>query len=328
MIIRLTSAAKFYKELPHQIAAWEYLERHVESKVLEEFAEIYRSAVPDKLDQVTNDWVGIRNAAIRAGAKWPELVAAQWALESNWGRSPSGKNNMWGLKGPGTGHKTQEFINGKWVTIVDNFLDFNSLQEGVNYLVERWYKDYKTWKGCNNANSLIDAAWWLIKDGYATDPNYAKKLIALVSEHGNQTTVISFSPKAPFTYKVTPNITYGELTLQSEARRFTQQYQCDTALVLCQFIQKARDHFKRPAIITSGYRPPKINAQVGGASRSEHLYDAPDTGAVDFYLDGMSVKELQDWADVVWPYSLGYGAHKGFIHIGLRPGRPRVRWDY
>lgn len=135
-------------------------------------------------------------------------------------------------------------------------------------------------------------------------------------------------PQSGFTFRITPNITYGELALQSEARRFQAQHQCDTASLLCQWVQKARDHFKRPAIITSGYRPPKINAQVGGASRSEHLYDAPDTGAIDFYLDGMSVQELQDWMDERYPFSLGYGAPKGFIHIGMRPGRPRVRWDY
>jgi hypothetical protein len=139
---------------------------------------------------------------------------------------------------------------------------------------------------------------------------------------------VMFRPGAPFSTKITPNITYGEVALQSEARRFTAQHQCNTAVLLCQFAQKARDHFKRPVIITSGYRPPKINAQVGGASRSEHLYDAPDTGAIDFYLDGTSVKALQDWADKEWPYSLGYGAPKGFIHLGVRPGRPRVRWDY
>ena len=135
-------------------------------------------------------------------------------------------------------------------------------------------------------------------------------------------------PSSPFSFRVTPNITYGELALQSEARRFKAQHQCDAATLLCQFAQKARDHFNRPVIITSGYRPPKINAQAGGASRSEHLYDAPDTGAIDFYLDGMSVLELQNWADKTWPYSLGYGAPKGFIHVGIRPGRPRIRWDY
>ena len=137
-----------------------------------------------------------------------------------------------------------------------------------------------------------------------------------------------FKPSSPFSYAITPNVTYGELALQSEARRFTAQHQCDTATLLCQWVQKARDHFKRPAIITSGYRPPKINAQVGGATMSEHLYNAPDTGAIDFYLDGMSVLELQNWMDKQYPYSLGYGAPKGFIHIGMRPGRPRIRWNY
>lgn len=137
-----------------------------------------------------------------------------------------------------------------------------------------------------------------------------------------------FRPSSPFSFKLTANVTYGEFAQQSESRRFIAQHQCDTAMVLAQFVQKARDHFGGPAIITSGYRPPKINAQVGGASRSEHLYDTKDTGAVDFYIDGVSVHTLQDWADKAWPYSLGYGAPKGFIHVGMRPGRPRIRWDY
>jgi hypothetical protein len=137
-----------------------------------------------------------------------------------------------------------------------------------------------------------------------------------------------FVPSSPFSYLLTPNVAYGEFAQQSESRRFKVQHQCDTALVLAQFVQKARDHFKGPVIITSGYRPPRINAQVGGSSQSEHLYNAKDTGAVDFYIDGTSVYTLQAWADKEWPYSLGLGAAKGFIHVGMRPGRPRIRWNY
>jgi len=137
-----------------------------------------------------------------------------------------------------------------------------------------------------------------------------------------------FQPSSPFSYLLTPNVAYGEFAQQSESRRFKVQHQCDTALVLAQFVQKARDHFKGPVIITSGYRPPRINAQVGGSSQSEHLYNAKDTGAVDFYIDGTSVYTLQAWADKEWPYSLGLGAAKGFIHVGMRPGRPRIRWNY
>ena len=33
-----------------------------------------------------------------SGAAHPQLVAAQWALESGWGKTPSGKNNYFGIK--------------------------------------------------------------------------------------------------------------------------------------------------------------------------------------------------------------------------------------
>jgi len=138
-----------------------------------------------------------------------------------------------------------------------------------------------------------------------------------------------FTPGAPFTFKITPHVTYGELALNQEARRFTAQHQCDTALELCQFIEKARAVFGgKPAIITSAYRPPAVNKAVGGASKSEHLYNAPGVGAVDWFLEGVSVYELQEWCIRAWPYSTGKGAPKGFVHSGIRKGRPRVVWDY
>lgn len=139
---------------------------------------------------------------------------------------------------------------------------------------------------------------------------------------------LAFSPSSPFSFKVTPNISYGEFALNQEARRFVAQHQCNTAKLLAEFMEKARAKFGGPIEITSGYRPAAINRAVGGASQSEHLYDAPDTGAVDFLITGKSVLALQEWCDANWPYSLGYGAAKGFVHLGIRPGRPRVRWDY
>ena len=35
--------------------------------------------------------------ATNAGAKYPQLVAAQWALESAWGEHTSGENNFFGI---------------------------------------------------------------------------------------------------------------------------------------------------------------------------------------------------------------------------------------
>lgn len=140
---------------------------------------------------------------------------------------------------------------------------------------------------------------------------------------------VRLTPSSPFSLRITPHITYGEFAKEQEARRFDAQHQCDTAVQLAKFIEKARTQFGgKPAIITSGYRPPAVNRSVGGASGSEHLYDAPGVGAVDFYIDGVDVYQLQAWADRNWPYSLGYGAPKGFIHVGMRQGKPRVRWNY
>lgn len=138
-----------------------------------------------------------------------------------------------------------------------------------------------------------------------------------------------FTPESPFSYKITPHITYGEFALGQEARRFDHQHQCDTALKLAQFLEKVRAQFGgRPLVITSGYRPPAINKLVGGASSSEHLYNAVGVGAVDFYVEGADINAVQDWCDKTWPYSLGYGAPKGFVHCGMREGAPRVRWIY
>lgn len=139
----------------------------------------------------------------------------------------------------------------------------------------------------------------------------------------------NFNPWSPFTYKITPNITYGELCLNQEKRRFTKQYQCDTAKELCLFLEKVRKQFgNKPIIITSASRPEPINTQVGGSRNSEHTYNAPSKGAIDFYIQGVNTYTVQDWCDKNWPYSLGYGAPKGFVHVGIREGEPRVRWDY
>jgi GH24 family phage-related lysozyme (muramidase) len=137
-----------------------------------------------------------------------------------------------------------------------------------------------------------------------------------------------FTPTAPFTTKVTPHITYGELCLNEERRRFTNQSQCDIALELCAFLEKARANFgNKPIVVTSAHRPPAVNQAVGGASNSEHLFK-PGCGAIDWYIQGVPVKTVQDWCVKNWPYSTGLGAPKGFIHTGIRAGRPKVVWNY
>jgi hypothetical protein len=140
---------------------------------------------------------------------------------------------------------------------------------------------------------------------------------------------VAITPSSPFATRLTQHFTLGEFALYQEQRRFRHQYQVDTALTLATFLERCRSQFGgRSVIITSGYRPPAVNQSVGGAADSEHLYSGPGVGAVDFFIDGVPIRQVQDWCDKHWPHSLGYGAPKGFVHLGRRTGGPRVRWDY
>jgi hypothetical protein len=125
------------------------------------------------------------NMAATSGAKFPELVAAQMILESAGGTALSGTNNFFGMKATAsessTAKQTTEFRNGVERAEVANFKNYGSPQESVDDLVNKWYKDYPGYQGVNNANSLEEAAMMLQQQGYATDPEYAQKLIQIAN---------------------------------------------------------------------------------------------------------------------------------------------------
>ncbi|RPJ31964.1 MAG: hypothetical protein EHM17_14520 [Verrucomicrobiaceae bacterium] len=207
MTIKLVEAAEYFKKLPHQIDAWNWFESQTSKEVLEAFAVKYRTA-PQPVETYPNTWDGVMKAGKDAGAKYPEVVAAQWALESNWGKDTSGTHNYYGLKGSGTTVNTQEFINGQWVTIKAGFLDFPDLYTCTCYLVDRWYKDYGTYKGVNRATSRNNCADLLVVENYATDPAYSTKLIQIMDRQlgtpgGNTIDVVtSKTLSVPYFYQL------------------------------------------------------------------------------------------------------------------------------
>lgn len=137
------------------------------------------------------------------------------------------------------------------------------------------------------------------------------------------------TPSAPFATKLTPHFALGEFALNRPERRFTAAHQITTARRLAEFLELVRAQFGGPVVITSGYRPWGINAAVGGARYSEHLYDVPGKGAVDFYIPTADLVAVERWIDSRWPHSLGLAAaQRGFIHLGMRPGGVRARWLY
>jgi len=182
--VQLAQLFRYYKALPHQdqaIAALEQRILKVDPHVFEQDQQWYKLWAPPTQPAFENTWEGVYRVAKAAGAKYPEVVAAQWALESGWGKHTSGANNYFGLKGSnGTTVDTKELVGSTFVQITDTFIDFPTPETGVNYLVSRWYKDSVAFHGVNRAGSPEECAELLVKGGYATDPEYAQKLIRLI----------------------------------------------------------------------------------------------------------------------------------------------------
>jgi hypothetical protein len=139
---------------------------------------------------VANSWEGVSLHAQRMGAKFPELVAAQWACESGFGKHFSGTWNAFGLKGIGSSRETREFYDGKWVTIKAGFIDFPSLAACIEYLVIHWYKDWEAFKGINRAENRYAGARMLKDQGYATDPDYPAKLSRLMKQYAPESSIV------------------------------------------------------------------------------------------------------------------------------------------
>lgn len=117
----------------------------------------------------------------------PSITIAQAILESGWGKHRVG-NNVFGIKatsdwkGKTKTATTTEYKNGKWVSEKATFRDYDSVADSL--------LDHAKLVGTNDryaavrsATNYKDAAKALQSAGYATDPNYANKLINLIEQN-------------------------------------------------------------------------------------------------------------------------------------------------
>lgn len=122
--------------------------------------------------------------AKKAGARFPELVASQAALESGWGKSPSGRNNFFGQKATssqsGRDVRTRESIDGRTVRTVARFRDYNSIEESILDHIKKWEPKYATAKDARAAAQMLQSG----DKKYATDPEYVGKLTSILSRQG------------------------------------------------------------------------------------------------------------------------------------------------
>lgn len=117
---------------------------------------------------------------------FPSVTLAQSALESNFGRSELSTkyNNYFGIKAKSGGVKleTKEYENGVEKSVLEPFKKYDSKKDS--------FKDYaRLISTADRYKKVMEAkdykeAITLIKDcGYATDPNYASKVIEIIENY-------------------------------------------------------------------------------------------------------------------------------------------------
>ena len=119
----------------------------------------------------------------------PSIIVAQAILESARGTSELARkaNNLFGIKGNYNGQsytvKTKEYLNGKWTTVNAAFKKYPSYRESIidhgNFFTSTPWRT-QNYQRVLNAKDYKTQAKALQACGYATDPQYANKLINLI----------------------------------------------------------------------------------------------------------------------------------------------------
>lgn len=121
------------------------------------------------------------------------ISLGQAALESDFGKSElaTQAHNLFGVKAsagqPSVTMATKEYENGSWVTVNAAFVSYSSWQASM-LAHAQLLKSGTSWNPTQYAHVLAaknyqDAAKGLVTDGYATDPDYAEKLIQVIDKY-------------------------------------------------------------------------------------------------------------------------------------------------
>lgn len=100
---------------------------------------------------------------------------------------------------------------------------------------------------------------------------------------------------------ITKNFTYEEFTKSSvaDARKIENLPNAEEREYIETLaetvLQPIRDEYKKPIVISSGFRCKKLNKAVGGASNSDHIWGC----AVDIHSKSDTVKDNKELFDLI-----------------------------
>lgn len=149
---------------------------------------------PSGVKRMEANFPVIYKLAKEVGIKFPEIVAAQFSVESDHGLSVTGKNNYFGIKatqseidaGQSTLAPTFEEINGKKVRVMAHFKNFESIKESLEHYKKFWNDNYLDRKGISTVDTVEKAVKLLKDNGYATDSDYIKLVLEVIRDAQRQ----------------------------------------------------------------------------------------------------------------------------------------------
>jgi flagellar protein FlgJ len=123
-------------------------------------------------------WPAVQMAASVLGVP-PVAVLAQAALETGWGNSVPG-NNLFGIKAtggePASAEATHEMVDGAMVPETAEFRDYDSPLACITDYIRLIQSNFQPVVGQDSVAGFANA---LQSGGYATDSNYASKIIMI-----------------------------------------------------------------------------------------------------------------------------------------------------
>ena len=150
----------------------------------------YKPSTPEAF--VQHMWPHAQRAAARLGQS-PEILIAQAALETGWGRSVPqasdgrSSHNLFGIKadrgwkGPRVVNSTLEFIGGVAERRRDGFRAYGSYAESFDDYVDFLHRNPRYKNALAQRNDSSAYIREIHRAGYATDPRYAAKVESILN---------------------------------------------------------------------------------------------------------------------------------------------------
>mgnify|MGYP000134334488 CR=1 FL=1 len=141
-----------------------------------------------------HDFISLIGGAAKASAKLSSVPAsftvAQAALESAWGESLLARQgkNLFGVKADSSWQgdvltiNTREFLHGTWVMVPARWRKYKDWQTCIDDHAAFLHQN-RRYAACFQCTSGDAFARAVAKAGYATDPDYADKVVSIITQH-------------------------------------------------------------------------------------------------------------------------------------------------